>query len=138
MSDGRSRPPLAPAHSGAAAAGRAIPIVVLQATAAAPMGTASGSDAPSIDGMDGGAVAVGGSSLGATADTTQRRVATPMKRVASRVPVKDVTDQPLLSQAKQLLEDQRTKWVLGGAGVCAWGVAARQRARERGCSVAGA
>lgn len=120
MSDGRSRPPLAPPPSGAAAAGsRAIPVIVLQASArasAAPaMATGGESPEPSIDGMDGGAVAVGGSSsMGATADTTQRRVATPLKRVASRVPVKDVTDQPLLSQAKQLLEDQRTKWVLGG------------------------
>ncbi len=67
------------------------------------------SSGPSIDGMDSGGVALGGSHLGATADTTQRRVATPMKRVASRVPVKDVTDEPLLTQAKQLLEDQRDK-----------------------------
>ncbi|PRW44455.1 sulfate transporter isoform B [Chlorella sorokiniana] len=77
------------------------------------MGTANASDGssgPSIDGMDSGGVALGGANVGATADTTQRRISTPLKRVASRVPVKDVMDQPLLSQAKQLLEDQRTKY----------------------------
>lgn len=110
MSDGRGRPPLP--------SGRSIPVIQLQAAVApgsAPsdaMGTASTSGdsiSPSIDGMDSAGVALGGSNVGATADTTTRRVATPMKRVASRVPVRDVTDQPLLSQAKQMLEDQRTK-----------------------------
>jgi hypothetical protein len=38
-----------------------------------------------------------------------RRSGTPMKRVESRVPMDDVNEQPLLSQAKQLLSDQRTK-----------------------------
>lgn len=113
MTDGHGRPPLYPALS----AGRSIPVITLYPPAAAgngAMGTAdpsdNGSSGPSIDGMDSGSgVALGGANVGATADTTQRRLATPMKRVASRVPVKDMTDQPLLTQAKELLEDQRTK-----------------------------
>lgn len=32
-----------------------------------------------------------------------------MKRVESRVPVNDVMEQPLLSQAKKLFNDQRSK-----------------------------
>lgn len=39
--------------------------------------------------------------------TAVRRPTTPMKRVASRVPVDDVVDQPLLEQAKALLNDQK-------------------------------
>lgn len=63
------------------------------------------------NGSSSGGAITGGASLGATALTTQRRSlgATPLKKVASRVPVRDVIDQPLLSQARQLLDDQRTK-----------------------------
>ena len=32
-----------------------------------------------------------------------------MKRVESRVPVNDLQDQPLLSQAKKMLEEQRSE-----------------------------
>ncbi len=43
-------------------------------------------------------------------ERVQRRSVHPgMKRVESRVPVRDVQDQPLLEQAKKLLDDQRSK-----------------------------
>lgn len=45
-------------------------------------------------------------------DAVPRRSGTPtgsMKRVESRVPVNDLQDQPLLSQAKKMLEEQRSK-----------------------------
>ena len=75
---------------------------------AAAMPGSSSVDGSSLDGSSSGPV--GGPSVGATALTTQRRsLGTPMKRVQSRVPVNDVQDQPLLSQAKKLLDDQRTK-----------------------------
>lgn len=53
-----------------------------------------------------------GSSSAASMDgmPTQRRPMTPMKRVASRVPVADVQEQPLLSQARKMLDDQRSKY----------------------------
>lgn len=54
--------------------------------------------------MDGSASSVDGVPL-----TSQRRSLTPMKRVESRVPVNDMQDQPLISQAKKLLDDQRAK-----------------------------
>lgn len=63
---------------------------------------ASGSGGPSS--MDGHSLDGGSSVL-----TSQRRSLTPMKRVESRVPVADVQEQPLLSHARKLLEDQRSK-----------------------------
>ena len=40
--------------------------------------------------------------------TSQRRPG-PFKRVESRVPMNDVTEQPLLHQAKKMIDDQRSK-----------------------------
>lgn len=87
------------------------------------------------DSAMGGASTDGGSSAdgnGAHVLHSQRRSLTPMKRVESRVPVNDVQEQPLLQQARKILDDQRNKWVLRllGAGCCAeaWGGAKRAEA----------
>ena len=54
--------------------------------------------APSVD---------GGASTSTVPLTTQRRSLGPMKRVESRVPVNEMQDQPLITQAKKLLEEQK-------------------------------
>lgn len=72
---------------------------------AAVLGGDSAMGAPSTDG---GSSADGS---GAQVLHSQRRSLTPMKRVESRVPVNDVQEQPLLQQARKMLDDQRSKWV---------------------------
>lgn len=69
--------------------------------------TDSVTDGYSVDGSSSQGVLGGGADLHHT--TAQRRASTPLKRVQSRVPVNDVTEQPLLKQARKLLDDQRAK-----------------------------
>lgn len=94
--------PPEPPYSGATATVIAIPPHLLAShTQNGAMEGASDADASSDAGAS--------SSGGATVLISQRRSLTPLKRVESRVPVKDVQDQPLLSQARKILEDQRSK-----------------------------
>lgn len=69
---------------------------------ASTMAGTSDIDASSVDGS-------GTSNGGGTVLTSQRRSLMPIKRVESRVPVREVQEQPLLHQARKLLQDQKAK-----------------------------
>ncbi|KAL4428321.1 hypothetical protein ABPG75_002410, partial [Micractinium tetrahymenae] len=73
-------------------------------SSAAALGGDSAMGAPSTDGGS------SADSSGTRVLHSQRRSLTPMKRVESRVPVNDVQEQPLLQQARKILDDQRSKY----------------------------